>query len=75
MDQNNTMSGNKKISTEELQQMKNVINFTFKSNYKQIKQSDYYKELPPSVQKRLLSYIVQEEIVRFKHLFSRSLSN
>jgi len=66
--------GTQEISTEELRDMKNVVDFTFQSNYKQIKQNEYYQDLPPTIQKKMINYIVQEEKLVFRHFFSRTLS-
>jgi hypothetical protein len=53
----------------ELENWKKQMNLNYQYNYRQIFTSDYFQELPPRLQQKLLIFIIKRETIFFKHLF------
>lgn len=55
--------------------MKELIHYSFLNNFKQVKKSKYYLDLPPNIKKSLLKHVTQDEKERFEQVFTRYHSN
>ena len=65
--------GTKRLLVQDLEQQELSIQTSYFYNYRSIKENEFYKQLPPLLQNKLLEHFLMQELIFFDHLFNYNI--